>query len=194
MGRGEGLSHVLQGLVGDVGGGAVDGNGQGLVAQGDGDAHLLALHGVGQTGDLRIALGAIPTVLVVPVAGGVVANVQPVAVIDVAVEDTPVGVGLQGHGDGASTDHVAVIVQVEQRTAAAGVVVATGVAGSALQDEPLSAAGSVGDDDAACAAQDQGRHKDQAQNLAGDFVHAFFLLHAFMAQTGMDLHTLLSYH
>ena len=178
VGAGEGVGHVLQGLVGGIGGGAVDGNGQGLVAQRDGQAQLLALHGVGQAGDLGIVLRAVPAVLVVPVAGGVVANVQPVVVVNVAVEDAPVGVGLQGQGDGAAALHFPISVHIEQRTVAAAVVVAAGVVGSALQGEPLSAA-CCADRDPAETAQDHDSRKNQAQNFPSDFLHACFLLFYF---------------
>jgi hypothetical protein len=47
------------------------------------------------------------------VAGGVIANIQPVIVIDVAIENTPVVAGLQGEGDGTSAHHVLVPVQIE---------------------------------------------------------------------------------
>ena len=183
VGVGEGLGQGLQGLVGGVRGGAVDGNGQGLVTQGDGQAQLLAGHSIGQTGDLRIVLGAVDLVLVVPVAGGVVADVQPVVVVDVAVKDAPVLIGLQGHGDGASADHVSVAVQVEDGTACGvAVIVTAGAVRAAVDGEPFSAAGSVGDDDAACAAQHQGRNKDQGQNLASGFFHVCFPPSYFTAQ------------
>ena len=172
IGGGEALGHVLQGLVGGIGGGAVDGNGQSLIAQGDGDAQLLASHGIGQAGDLRIALGAIPAVLVVPLAGAVIANVQPVAVIDVAIEDTPVVVGLQGEGDGTSAHHVSVAVQIKDGTGTCvAVVVTTTTVGTAIDGEPFSAACCL-DSDPACTAQDHNHSKNQAQN-AIDFLHVF---------------------